>query len=238
MMKHGKSLIRNYMTMSFEFAGIRIQDGYLTPVDWDLSVNLIVSAKKSKNKEDIEYRASVIYQKLYFWLDANLQGIALVDVSSEDDLYIANLSSNITMYCPGNPSDDLVIRLIHAKLSALSGNDMGIGQIQLKASDTSLQYTYDCPDGDYELPLHTSEYYPEGICRDKEPWWLRNDGFCFEFVKPTDTKETDEEVFSGIVDPMVEFERALSEMESTHIGTLKEPARIVQVEKWKPRKVE
>src|SRR6187402_1300498 len=100
MMTHGKSIIRNYMTMNFEFAGTRIQEGYLTPVDWELTVNLIVSAKKTKSREDIEYRAGVIYQKLYFWLDANLQDIVLVDVESEDDLYIANLSSNIAMYCP------------------------------------------------------------------------------------------------------------------------------------------
>jgi hypothetical protein len=238
MMKHGKNIIRNYMTLSFEFAGTRIQDGYLTPVDWEISTNLIVSGKKSKSKEDIEYRASVVYQKLYFWLDTNLQYIAMVDVGNEDDLYIANLSSNITMYCPGNPSDDMIIKLLHSKLSALAGSDLGIGEIKLKASDTSLTYTYDCLDGDYELPATTAEYYTEGTCRDSQPWWTRNDGFCFEFVKPSESEATDEEIFEGIVDPMDEFEKAISEMSDTQIGMVREPARIVQVEKWKPRKVE
>jgi hypothetical protein len=238
MMKRGKSIIRNYMTLSYEFAGIRIQAGFLTPVDWELSVNLIVSGKKLKLKEEIEYRASVIYQKLYFWLDTNLSYITMVDVGNEDDLYLANLSSNIMLYCPGNPSDDLIVRLIHSKLSALAGTDMEIGEIKLKASDTSLQYTYDCPEHEYELPSSTTEYYTEGTCRDKDPWWLRDDGFCFEFVKPADSAETDEEIFAGIVDPMHEFERLVSEMTDTHIGMVREPARIVQVEKWKPKKVE
>jgi len=238
MMKRGKSIIRNYMTLSYEFAGVRIQDGFLTPVDWDLEVNLIVSGKKSKSKEDIEYRASVVYQRLYFWLDTNLPSIAMVNVENEDDLYLANLSSNITMYCPGNPGDDMIVRLIHAKLTALAGSDMEIGQIRLKASDTSLQYTYDCPEGEYELPATTTEYYTEGTCRDTEPWWTRNDGFCFEFVKPAETEATDEEIFAGIVDPMDEFEKAVSEMSDTYIGMVREPARIVQVEKWKPKKVE
>jgi hypothetical protein len=238
MMKRGKSIIRNYMTMSYEFAGTRIQAGFLTPVDWELSVNLIVSGKKSKSKEEIEYKASVIYQKLYFWLDTNLSYITMVDVGNEDDLYLANLSSNIMLYCPGNPSDDLIVRLIHSKLSALAGVDMEIGEIKLKASDTSLQYTYDCPEHEYELPSTTTEYYTEGTCRDKDPWWLRDDGFCFEFVKPADSVETDEEIFAGIIDPMNEFERMISEMTDTHIGMVREPARIVQVEKWKPRKVE
>jgi hypothetical protein len=237
MMTHGKSIIRNYMTMNFQFAGTRLQDGYLTPVDWDLSVNLIVSVKKSKLKEDAEYRASITYQKLYFWLEANLQGIVFVDVGSEDDLYIANLSSNITVYCPGNPGDDMIIRLIHAKLSTLAGNDMTVGELKLKGSDTSLQYTYDCPTGEYELP-ETTDYITIGKCRDAIPWWNRNDGFCFEFVKPEDTEETDEEIFKDIIDPMTEFERTVAEMENTRIGMVKEPAKIVQVEKWKPRKIE
>jgi len=237
MIKHGKNIIRNYMTMNFEFGGIRIQDGFMTAVDWELSVNLIV-AQRAKSREDVEYRAGVMYQKLWFWLDANLQGIVLVNVESEDDLYIANLSSNITLYCPGNPSDDLVIKLLHSKLTALAGKDIGIGEMRLKASDTSICYTYDCPEGDYELPLTTSEYYTEGTCRDVDPWWTRNDGFCFEFVKPEDSEETDEEIFAGIVDPMIEFERAVSVMENTQIGMVREPARIVQVEKWKPKKVE
>lgn len=238
MIKRGKSIIRNYMTLEYEFTGIRIQEGYLSPVDWELSVNLIVNGKKSKSKDDIEYRAGVVYQKLYFWLDTNLPSVVMSNVEDEDDLYIANLSANIMMYCPGNPSDDLIIRLLHSKLSALAGNDIEIGEIKIKASDTSIQYTYDSQDGEYDLATSTAEYYTEGVCRDSEPWWSRDDGFCFEFVRPAEIEGTDEEIFAGITDPMVDFEKVLSEMESTQIGMVREPARIVQVEKWKPRKVE
>lgn len=238
MMKRGKYVIRNYMTLNFEFAGIRIQEGFLSPVDWKLSVNLIVSAKKDKDKKSIEHRASVVYQKLNFWLDTNLSYIAMVDVESEDDLYIANLSSNIMMYCPGSPTDDLLIRLLHSKLSTLAGKDIEIGEIKLQASDTALCYTYDCLEGEYDLPVRTTEYYTEGTCRDSVPWWNRDDGFCFEFVKPEDTELTDEEIFADITDPMDEFARVVSEMDESLIGMVREPARIVQVEKWKPRKVD
>lgn len=238
MMKRGKQVIRSYMTLAYEFTGMRLQEGHLTPVDWTLTVNLIASMKKGKSKAEGEYKASVIYQKLHFWLETNLPGIIFVDVSDEDDLYIANLSSNITMYCPGNPGDDMIIQLLHSKLSALSGAELEVGEIHLKGSDTSLQYTFDCPDGDYTMPTATAEYYTEGSARDEIPWWNRNDGFCFEFIRPGDTEITDEELFKDIVDPLDDFERIVAEMTDAHIGIVKEPAKIVQVEKWKPRKVE
>ena len=238
MMKRGKQVIRSYMTLEYEFTGIRLQDGFLTPVDWMLTINLIAPIKRSKSKTEAEYKAGVIYQKLYFWLDTNLPGIIFVDVNNESDLYIANLSSNITMYCPGNPSDDMIVQLLHSKLSKLSGIELEVGEIQLKGSDTSLQYTFDCPESDYSMPSTTAEYYTEGSARDQIPWWSRNDGFCFEFIRPIDTEVPDEELFRNIIDPMNDFERIVNEMRDSHVGIVREPARIVQVEKWKPRKVE
>lgn len=238
MMKKGKHTIKSYMTLSYDFTGLRIQDSYITPVDWKLTVNLVASGKKGKTKEEMEFKAGMLYQRLYFWLDTNLQGIIAVNVDNENDLYIANLSSNITMYCPGNPSDDMIVQLLHAKLSSLTSDELLIGEIHLKGSDTSLEYTFDCQhDGEYALPTETSEYYAEGTCRDKDPWWFRNDGFCFEFVRPDSTEVSDDELFSNIQDPMDEFEKVISEISETHIGIVKEPAKIVQVEKWKPKKV-
>jgi hypothetical protein len=240
MIKKGRHIIKSHMTLEYEFTGIRIQGGFLTPVDWTLSVNLIATGKKGKEKEEIEHQASLTYQKLYFWLDTNLPSVAVVNVGDEDDLYIANLSSNIMVYCPGNPSDDMIIQLLHSKLSVLAAPDLIVAEIKLKGSDTSLQYTYDCDDGNYDLPLTTSDYYTEGVARDVEPWWTRNDGFCFEFIRPADEEGKPvegDEVFEGIVDPMIEFDKMVEEADM-HVGLMREPARIVQVEKWKPKKVE
>ena len=237
MIKKGRHLIKSHMTLEYDFTGIRIQDGSLTPVDWKLTVDLVAVGKKKKAKEEIEYDAGITYQKIYFWLDTNLPNIVVVDVCNEDDLYIANLSTNIMMYCPDSPSDDMLIQLLHAKISSLANPDLIVGEIHLKGSDTSLQYTYDCPDSGYLLPGITADYYTEGTTRDVEPWWFRDDGFCFEFVRPEDNKLTDEELFKDISDPMDEFRRIMSEVSDMHIGLVREPARIVQVEKWKPKTV-
>lgn len=239
MMKRGKHIIRNYMTLSYDFTGIRLQDSNLTPVDWQLKVNLVAHKKRGVSEEELEYKTSALYQRLYFWLDTNLPNIIAVDVESEPDLYIANLSSNIMMYCPGNPGDDLIIQLLHSKLTALTSGELVVGEIKLTGSDTTLEYTFDCEDGDYGLPTETKEYYTEGTARDEIPWWSRNDGFCFEFIRPEKSEDvTDEELFGNIQDPMLEFEKLISEISEGQIGVMREPARIVQVEKWKPKKVE
>ena len=224
------------MTLEYSFTGIRIQETVMTPVDWTLSVTLVAGAKKGKAKEDIEYNATIAYQKIYFWLDTNLPNIVVVDVANEDDLYIANLSSNITMYCPDNPHDDVLVQLLHAKISTLTGDDLIVGEIKLKGSDINIEYTYDVSDDGYELPFLTSEYYTEGKTRDSTPWWMRDDGFCFEFVDPEDETIPKDKVFEGIIDPMDEFRRIIGEVDAS-MGITKEQARIIQVEKWKPKKI-
>lgn len=238
MIKRGKHIIKNYMTLKYNFTGIRLHEGYLAPVDWELTVDLIVPDKKNKEKDELEQKAGITYQKLYFWLDTNLPNIIVVDVNKENDLYIANLSSNIMLYCPDAPSDDLIIQLLHSKLSTLSATELIIGEMKLKSSDSTLQYAFDAVGDEYLLPNKTAEYYTEGIARDVTPWWARDDGFCFEFIRPADIEITDEELFKDICDPLSEFYRIMEESSEENIGIMKEPARIVQVEKWKPRKVE
>lgn len=223
--------MKNFMTFDFDFTGIRLQDKYLTPVDWNLSVDLFAVEKTGQTKSDIEASAGFIFQKIYFWLSTNLPGILTVDVTDEEDLFLANITSNIMMFCPGSPTDDLIIRLLHAKLTSLSDGSLIIGPVRLKASDTSLCYNYDCMDGEYNLPSTTEEYYTEHPCKDQAPWWTRDDGFCFEFAKA----ETEEmiKISESIVDPMEEFYSIINEYSSIS----KEPAKIIKPERWNPKKV-
>jgi len=223
------------MTLEFSFSGIRIQESNLTPVDWNLTVNIIAPVKKGRPREESEHKASMMYQRLYFWLDTNLHNSVMVDAENEDDLYLANLTSNIALFCPGNPGDDLLIQLIHYKLSTLAGTELVIGETHLKGNDTSLQYTFDSAGSEYMLPYTIKEYYPEGVARDIVPWWLRDDGFCFEFIKPEGAESN--EIFDSIIDPMDEFENIIEEISASNITMLKEPAKIIKMEKWKPKQV-
>lgn len=226
------------MTLNYNFSGIRLQDGMLTPVDWAFEVDLVALGKKNSNPEDIELleeKATVAYQKIYFWLDTNLPNILAVNVNDRTDIYIANLLANVMLYSPATPSDDILVQLLHAKISSLVEQDLLVGQMRLKGSDTALQYTYDCGDEGYLLPSATSEYFPEIEVRDSVPWWFRDDGFCVEFIKPPENPD-DEDPYSYVVDPMDEFYRIIQEL-SDQGTAIKEPAKILQVEKWKPKKI-
>ena len=233
MNKKTRNTVKNYMTFDFDFAGIRIQEEYLTPVDWSLSVDLLALEKPGQTKEEAESNAAFAFQKVYFWLSNNLPGVVIVDVANEADMLLANICSNIPMFCPGEPGDELIIRLLHAKITSLTGDSLIVGPIRLKSTDSSLQYNYDCADGDYQLPRNTEEYYQEYPCRDMAPWWARDDGFSFEFAR-ADTPEA-EELYKSIVDPLDEFYSIVAEYSTK--GMNKEPAKVIKVDKWKPKKV-
>jgi len=237
MMISGKNRIKSHMTLEYDFTGIRLLECSLIPVDWHVSVQVVALNPKKKSIEEAEFDSTIAYQKLFFWLDTNLPNVILVDVNSEDDLYLANLSSNIMLYCPGEPFDDVFIKLLHAKMVALSEGKLLIGEMELKGSDSTMKYSYALDEENYDLPETTKEYYTEGEARDSKPWWNRDDGFSFEFIRPPDVTISNEELFKDIVDPMIEFNRSIRDAADKHIGIVKEPARIVQVEKWIPKKV-
>lgn len=239
-MSVGKHKIKSHMTLAYDFTGMRLQDGCFTPVSWELKVNLIAPSNTSKKlKDELELRSGIAYNRMYFWLETNLSSVIMVDVTNKDDLYLSNLSTNITLYCPGDVNDDHLIQLLHAKLNALAGDALIVGEMTLKGDDTSVMYTFDCANEQYELPTDVLTYI-ERESRDTTPWWYRDDGFCFEFVKPTQEEGEEpipDNIFEDIVDPMTEFEKILQEATESYIGIIKEPARIVQIEKWKPKTV-
>ncbi|HEY6436927.1 MAG TPA: hypothetical protein VIY47_10065, partial [Ignavibacteriaceae bacterium] len=114
------------------------------------------------------------------------------------------------------------------------GDNLVIGEMHLKGSDTSLAYTFDSTDGIYDLPIETKDYYEGMKTKDDTPWWYRNDGFCFEITCPESETEN-KDFFSDIVDPMLEFDRTIAT--HSHIRLSKEPAKIIQIEKWKPKTI-
>jgi len=230
----GKHKVRSYMKMEFAFSGIRIADKELIPVQWQLSATLVPIQKKKPTKESLPHDAEITYQRLYFWLETNLPNVIVVDADDNVGIAIATSVTNVMMVCPGAPYDEMIAELLHHKFTSLVDGHMAIGDITLKSSDTTAAFTFDCPDGAYELPGTVSEYLPYRSLHTL-PWWARNDGYSFEFVMPDSIKDkTIEEFFGEVSDPMEQFDASVDEM----IGEEHtDEAIIIPVSKWKPQKV-
>lgn len=234
-MKIGTEDIKSFMTLNYKFQGIRILDDALIPTSWTLRANL-VAAGYGKDRETLDLvqeSGSIAYQKAYFWIDLMLPGIILTNVRNKFGLTIATSSSNTMMYCPSDPTDDLIIQLIHAKLTAITNQSLHIGEITLEGTDSSASYTFSLPKTGYTLPETVKEYVDLPSLH-RKPWWHRDDGFCFEFLKQRSNKEKIADIYGDVCDPLKEFEEALM-VTSTGVG--REPAEIIQVERWKPKKV-
>jgi hypothetical protein len=232
----GKTQVEKYMTLMYNFAGTRIFNSTLIPVNWELKIKLVALGKKNMPPEKQEELANTAYKRIYFWLDTNLPNIIMVNSENDDDMLIANIASNMMMYIPGEPSDDLIIQLLHAKLNSIANDNMYIGEIELKGSDTTAAFSFECSDKEYDLP-HTISEYVNGTSYFEIPWWFRNDGHCYEFIKNSDENFTFEELYGKITDPMEEFDKAVSNIDLYLEPIEKEPAKIIKIEKWVPRKV-
>lgn len=221
------------MTLEYAFNGIRVIEDTLIPTKWKMKISLLGGGDVARAQgKDPDKSSSEAYQRLNYWLDLNLPNIIITDLNNEFGVFVANNSGNVMMYCPGEPADDLIIRLLHAKLTALCDNKLIIIAIQMKAKDVSASYTYTPNAGDYQLVATTKELYTQPALHEK-PWWFRNDGFTFEFLLPEGSSETVDELFKDIFDPLNDFAADWDEDEM-EVEVELEPAPVT---KWKPKKV-
>lgn len=237
-MKIGKHNIESYMTMVHEFPGIRIIDGVLNPTKWNLEIDLVAIdlATTQAKFDEMQMNGSIAYQKVLFWLDTCLPGCVFVGSNNPTGMEMAMMCDNMLMHCPDEPTDDLIVALLHSKITAISNGHLHIGQIRLVSTDTSAKYTYNVPAEGYGLPKKVKDYIDLPSLY-RKPWWERNDGFSFEFLKPKGCKDKLVDLYQAIQDPLDSFEESMSAIEFTFDPEPKEPAEIIQVEKWQPRTV-
>lgn len=234
-MKVRNEIVNNFMTITFKFPSVRVIHSVLEPVVFNLDLNLTSLADISKPKEftEIQAEGNIAFQKLYFWLESVLPGVVMVDATDKAGFGFSALVGNIIMHCPGEPIDELLVRMLHSKISAIVGSKLIIGEITLGADESGTSYTF-VPDGyGYHLP-ETVRSYLDLPSLNKKPWWCRKDGFCFEFVKGKDIKEKLEVLYAGIPDPLEEYEANLREALS---GKSQASAPIIEHDTWKPKKL-
>ena len=236
-MKIGNEEVKSFMTVKQEFSGIRIMDDLLQPVVWSLEFDTVaVDYSQKGSPSEIERNGTYAFNKLSFWMDTVLHGLIVTNIENKSGVSIASLASNAMMYCPDEPSDDILSRLIHCKLDAMFGEHLYIDTVRLSSSDSGVTYTF--------CPGKTGNHLPETVASycsiealHSEPWWYRKDGFCFELLRPTGSEKPLKEIYSGIIDPLEYYDETVAPLENDEIEFEIEPAPVIQVDKWTPKKV-
>lgn len=219
------------MTVNYAFTGCRIFDDTIIPCDWTLSFNLM-------GKESPEETPERIVERIHFWLEIALDNLLMVNVGDECALDVADLLSNQVLYTPGAPTDDLLVRLFHAKLSAISSQGFSVEALTLSASDSNTSYTFHPdPQQGYNLPKTVLEYTGSKGVED-DAWWHRNDGWTFDFLIPEDEGFDPKEWFAEITDPLIAFDEVYDAVENGTVDEViptetSEDGKIIKVDIWK-----
>jgi hypothetical protein len=226
------NLNRNFMQINFSFPGVRIVGDMVTPTTWKLSAKvaaIIETNDPSVSIEQVQERSSRAFQKIYFWFESYLPCVIVSSIDNEAGTALAAYSSNTMMHCPGEPTDDILVQLFHAKLSAIAGDDLNIDEVELEASDMSCSYVFSGP---YFIPKTVKEFVDMPSLH-RKPWWHRADGFAFEFLKPKDCKDKLSDIYADVIDPLESFEEQLEEA----TVPVEAATEIIKTEKWKPKTV-
>ena len=226
MIKTGKLTLHSHMVVDYGFFGTTLHNNEIIPNHWSLSIDMGAFARPGATPEEVEEDTRTValaYKRMRAWLDIGLNGVVFVDVSSDEDFAIAMHVTNPVVYVPGAITDELIAQLIHAKISALSGDALVMGAIRISSKQSSVSYTFSTSDQGYRLP-ETTKYFTRSKTKHSVPWWHRNDGFCLEIP----VTESGEEI---VVEDPLDF---LSE---EHTGPKASAGRMVRIDNWAPKKV-
>lgn len=171
----------SYMTLDYEFFGIRYIKDKLCPTKWKLSLNLAGTISEGDDIPTAKKKLLVSYQRMLYFLEVYIEDPVFINAYDEKSVELfGDITENTVVYCPGEPSDDMIAELLHCKLTALSKGDMAFGHIVLKAADCPASTSFISIDGKYSLP-NQEDFMGEESVYDL-PWWNRYDCDTYDFV--------------------------------------------------------
>lgn len=173
-----------YTWAHFKFKSIRIVENTLTSSFSKMKAEIITS------DEATDADIKTVLDKIHFWFDSIVGNGIMFERDNEfalnllfTELGIAR-TDNIPIVMPAIPSDDVLARILHAKLNALGNEKVFFGMLEI-TSDNDFTITF-TGDGESELP-DMSEWIGERSYFEK-PWWARNDGTTLDVI-PEDTAD-------------------------------------------------
>lgn len=176
----------SYTWAHFKFKSIRIIENALT------SHVSTVKAEISPHPDATETQIKIVLEKVNYWFNT-IVGCSVM--FARDNEFALNLmfteeglgrTENIPMVLPAVPTDDVLARVLHAKMNALGGEHVAFGMIEINSDhDFTIMFTgfgeEELPDMDEWIGEHT--YYDV-------PWWSRDDGSTLDVIPEEDADLT------------------------------------------------
>lgn len=171
---------RSSVILPYSFAAIRVFDSELHSTDFELKICCTAAFEDKRSQTKIHEKSQEGMQRLNFWVDTILRNVVMLDVDSPIFDSIVTSVDNTSMFCPGPPTDHMLVELLHSKISAITLGMFDIHAISITSSDTAgVETSFRAVDG-YQLP---GIGYFEADTLHKTPWWTRDTIEVCEFAK-------------------------------------------------------
>lgn len=229
---------KTVMEIEHTFNGCRFNNGMFDFHEWTLCFE--VAAKTQDESVDMDLLLAIAFAKINFVLHSILRDVFVFPIEQVElmnDL-IASDTQNVFIILPFSASDDILSQALHAKLSAIVGDSIFIGELSIKNTQTKTKFYYFTPDEKYELPDQL-EFVGERSLYEK-PWYFRDDVDTFDLLCHPDM--SDEEIIESRIE--MDSKKILNEIEQTIISERKSENKKSELidmgdirEKWNPKEV-
>jgi hypothetical protein len=170
-----------FVRLSLAFHGIKVVRNHYVAGNWEFTLDVMPASELSINSNEI----CGAFAKMKYWVEEIVNGSLMFAHSNKWAVnqffgeHQKELVANNIVLLPGPVSDDLIAKILHAKLTALSNNSLIVGPIELCSADglgISIFYTGENSD----LPP-IEQWVGKRSFFDK-PWWDRDDSSTLDIV--------------------------------------------------------
>lgn len=193
-----------YIAINHSFNAIRLFKNTFTPTKFHLKIYCNPHIRPGLTYEESVRRGGASYQIALFWLQNVLDNVMIVNPCESIGDFIYHVADNSVMFTPGEPDDNILARLIHCKIGAISKGNLELGGIIIRSEDTYNTERY-WEGTDYLLP--DSSYTGKEIIH-AEPWWMRPVIDIAEFYKEDQSEEEIDEILNS-PDVLADFEQSI-----------------------------
>lgn len=160
------------MVINHTFTAVRVFDYTLTPLTFNLQIHCCVPNGFSPSIQSVQDKAAISFQVLKLWLHNMLDEVTIVNPVTDIGEMLLGVSESKIMTTPGEPDDNVLVRVLHSKIASITKGNLEIIKLVLSSSDT--EYTeqhWPFSDGvEYMLP--DISYMDDEVIH-KDPWWVR-----------------------------------------------------------------